>query len=243
MIGRSRLPSILAVFAAAFAAHAGAQNNQQRLDGGIGNGNGQVLLPIGNAQVDSRRPGLPSGWKKVGKGTERYLFLTDTGQGATMGKRFVEIQSVRHPETGSHIDPKDTTHDVQRFATMMQGIRADAYRGKRVRLSVNLRTQNADSAALWMRVDAQNGKVLAFDDMGPRKLSGTHPWGRQEVVLDVPAQSATIAFGFLLAGAGAVDASDFAFETVDAGIATTAASQPETASTLPEAPVNLDLPL
>lgn len=241
MIGRSRLLSILAVFAAAFAANAGAQNNQLRLDGG--SGNGQVLSPIGNAQVGSSRSGLPSGWTKTGRGTDRYFFLTDTGQGAPMGKRFVEIQSVRHPQAGTHIDPKDATHDVQRFATVMQGIRADAYRGKRVRLSVNLRTQNADSAALWMRVDAENGKVLAFDDMGSRKLSGTHAWERQEVVLDVPVQSATIAFGFMLAGAGEAAASDFAFETVDAAIATTAASQPEAASTLPEAPVNLDLRL
>lgn len=230
------------MFAAALAANAGAQNNQPRLDGG--SGDGQVASPIGNAHVGSGRSGVPSGWTTTGKGTDRYFFSTDTGQGVPMGKRFVEIRSIRPAQTGSHIAPKDTTHDVQRhFATLLQGIRADAYRGKRIRLSANLRTRNADSVALWMLVDAENGKVLAFDDMGSRKLSGTHPWERQEVVLDVPVQSATIAFGFLLAGNGEAAASDFAFETVDAGIATTAASQPEAASTLPDAPVNLDLRL
>lgn len=94
-----------------------------------------------------------------------------------------------------------------------------------------------------MRVDGQNGKVLNFDNMDSRPISGTKAWRQYEVVLDVPAESASIAFGFLLAGSGKAKAAQFSLDVVDAGTATTATGAPATTEALSKAPVNLDLHL
>lgn len=176
------------------------------------------------------RGGAPKGWVVAGNALDRYLLSTDYGQGAPFGKGFVRLSWNKWYDSMSSA-----------FATVMQSIRADAYRGKRMRLSAMLRTTNVRAAAIiWMRVEAQNGKVLAFDNMEAHPLVGTTPWQRANIVLDVPAESATISFGFLLAGSGEVMASDFQFDPVDATVATTAPPVSAPEQVLPAAPVNLE---
>lgn len=99
-------------------------------------------------------------------------------------------------------------------AVALQEVRADRYRGRRVRLAGYLKTEAADpGAGLWLRVDAAGGAV-ALDNMGDRKVAGTAGWTRCEVMLDVPADAVRLAFGVLQYGAGTVWADDLELEAV-----------------------------
>lgn len=81
----------------------------------------------------------------------------------------------------------------------------DAARGKRLVLSAFIRTEGVKDgyAGLWWRCDSADGRVLAFDNMDGRGPSGTTPWTRHEVTLDIPAETAGIAWGLILMGKGA----------------------------------------
>jgi hypothetical protein len=86
----------------------------------------------------------------------------------------------------------------------MQEVSASKYLGKRVRLSAITKTEDVqDWAGIWMRVDKET-KVLAFDNMEDRPLTGNSGWQNREVVLDVSPDATRIAFGVLLSGVGTV---------------------------------------
>ena len=122
------------------------------------------------------------------------------------------------------------------FGTLMQTIGADAFRGKRLRLSGYLRTRDAKSAAMWMRIDGNFQQTLGFDNMSSRTLSGDTEWKRYDIVLDVPEGAQAIAFGFLLEGKGEVLADDFHMEPVGKDVPVTGTDRPA----LPAMPSNLD---
>jgi hypothetical protein len=125
--------------------------------------------------------------------------------------------------------------DNSGFGSLMQTIKADAYRGKRIRLSGFLSSKDAYKAGLWMRVDGPERRILGFDNMDPRALHGDNDWKSYSIVLDVPADAIDIAFGFLLEKRGLVQAEDFKLETVGKDVPTTDLPRPE----LPAAPVNM----
>ena len=99
------------------------------------------------------------------------------------------------------------------FGTLMQAFKADVYRGKRLRMSAWMRTEGADSAQLWLRLDSAKGMV-GFDNMGNHGVSGTTDWKKYELTLDVPAETVGVAFGVLVSGKGQVWVDDFTFEAV-----------------------------
>ncbi len=76
--------------------------------------------------------------------------------------------------------------------------------GRKVRFSGWIRTEDLKDgrAALWWRVTGAPGEILALDSMEGRGPSGTTPWTRYEIELDVPRGGAQIRYGFLLAGSG-----------------------------------------
>ena len=54
-----------------------------------------------------------------------------------------------------------------------------------------------------MRVDGQQrGVSLQFDNMDNRPVNGTKDWQECSVVLDVPAESSALAYGFFVKGSG-----------------------------------------
>lgn len=132
------------------------------------------------------------------------------------------------------------------FGTVMQQVRADNYRGKRVRFGGNLKSERVqDWAGLWMRVD--NGKlVVAMDNMQNRAVKGTRGWLYCEIVLNVPPEATDIAFGVLLSGAGEVWFSHPVFEAVPSSVPTTGRAMKSfeaeyvSKSEFPQVPVNLD---
>lgn len=105
------------------------------------------------------------------------------------------------------------------FGALNQLVRADNYRGKRVRLSAYVRTRDVgmNGAGIWLRIDG-NGGMLAIDNMQDRAIRGTADWRLVSVVLDVPVDAEGIAFGFLLASSGEAWVDDFALEIVGSDI-------------------------
>jgi hypothetical protein len=123
------------------------------------------------------------------------------------------------------------------FATLMQQLAPDNYLGKRLRVSAQIRTENADKAELWMRIDGPDGKSLRFYNMDDHPIIGTTGWKRYDVVLDVPPQAIGVAFGYFLYGKGEAWADDFKLEPVgkDVPVSAFASARP-----LPKAPANMN---
>lgn len=140
-----------------------------------------------------------SGWFKAGANPEEYDMGSDMRVAYT-GASSGYIRSNK-PE------PKN-------FGTYMQSFDATEYRGKRLRLSAYIKSENIQNwAGMWMRID-RDGKPVAFDNMQDRAIKGTQAWARHEIVLDVDPKATYVAFGILLAGKGAVWIDDVAFDVV-----------------------------
>jgi hypothetical protein len=114
------------------------------------------------------------------------------------------------------------TDQAKQFGTLTQGIRADKYRGKRLRMTAYVKSATAGGwAGLWMRVDGKEKTGLAFDNMMDRAIRGNADWKKYEVVLDVPVEAEAIFFGFLLSGKGQAWVDDIEFEEVGKDVKTT----------------------
>jgi erythromycin esterase-like protein len=90
------------------------------------------------------------------------------------------------------------------FAVATARLPLQAVAGKRLSLSGYIRSQDiADGyAGLWVRADGAKGAV-AFGDMHNKGVTGTSPWTRYEVSIDVPANATAVLFGAVQTGTGA----------------------------------------
>jgi hypothetical protein len=161
----------------------------------------------------------PQGWFITGSASDHYAMGTQPGD-------------LHAGDTNAFIR---STRDTKGFGTLMQTIGADRYRNQRVRLTGSLKTKDAGWAGLWMRIDGANRRIAGFDNMEDRGPRGDTPWHSYSIVLDVPADSLDIAFGFLLHGQGEVLADDFKLETVGKDVPVTGTAPPP----LPTQPVNM----
>jgi hypothetical protein len=147
--------------------------------------------------------------------------------------------------------------NARAYGMISQGIRADDYRGKRVRWSGWVRTANVDSVAgLWLTIDgytqtlARDAMSDAADHASGRALTGTSDWKHVSIVLDVPENAALIYGGAVLSGRGELLVDDLTFETVGTDVAVTKPVAPfargdstntaRIAAVLPSAFSNLD---
>ncbi len=148
--------------------------------------------------------GVPPGWSGSSAGYEIGTDHSDThgGDGA------LYITSSSHPDAA--------------FGVIVQSLRADVYRGKRLRWSgwVKQTDLAGPVIGLWMRVDGP-GEVASFDNMSARSLSGTSNWHQVSVVLDVPDNAIGIALGVLMHGTGTLLVDDLELEEVDSNVPTT----------------------
>jgi hypothetical protein len=144
----------------------------------------------------------PEGWGKAGANRVQYDVGVD--------------RRVKHAGTASaYVKPNVLEFNKESFGTLMQSFRADEYRGKRVRMTAYVKAEDVGRwAGLWMRIDGATKSPMTFDNMGNRPIKGTSDWQKYELVLDIPDDSAAIAFGILLAGGGQVWVDDFNFEVV-----------------------------
>jgi hypothetical protein len=88
------------------------------------------------------------------------------------------------------------------FATLMQTLPAEAWRGKTIRLSGRLRAPQVGAvggAALWLRVDRENQKMGFFDNMSDRMVRGS-TWTSASVEGPVADDALAIAFGVMAVG-------------------------------------------
>jgi hypothetical protein len=130
---------------------------------------------------------------------------------------------------------KSNKPDPNGFGTYMQMFDATEYRGRRLRLSAYVKSENVEEwAGLWMRID-RDKKPVAFDNMQDRPIEDTQGWTQHAIVLDVDASATAIAFGILLRGRGAVWIDDVAFEVVGEDVPVTDLTAKSTGS-----PRNLD---
>ncbi|MEU6842829.1 hypothetical protein ABZ930_13285 [Streptomyces sp. NPDC046716] len=143
---------------------------------------------------------LPRGWYVTGARPEDYEFGIDT-------------QIFHSGRTSAFIQARP---GAQEFASVAQVFKADAYRGKRIRLSAMLKTRDvANWAGLWLRIDDALHNVMEFDNTSDnRSISGTQVWSQRDIVLDVPGEGATIRIGFILTGLGRVWCDDVSVEEV-----------------------------
>ena len=152
-----------------------------------------------NGSFDEASPtsqALPKGWGGGGK-----------------GYRLVRDEATRHAGQAS---AKIEKVGGGSFGTFTQMFSAKDFRGKRLSYTGMLKTDNAESAGLWMRIDGPGNRVLGFDNMQTRPVKGTTDWTEYSIELDVPEEATHIALGFLLAGNGAVWADDLKLQVVSA---------------------------
>ena len=186
----------------------------------------------GNASSSSALS-LPDGWAFEGSRLDYEVGVDQevrhgSGHSAMIRTRF----AVSRP---------DGTEVQSRLGALYQELDAAAYRGKRLRLQADLRTEGVVGAAtIWLQVDRNRSRdVLVLDNLEERSvdgpLTGTQGWTTRHVVLDVPAEAVVVHYGFYLRGSGTAWAGDFALREAEAGEAVTKAP----VRLLPE-PRNLD---
>lgn len=148
----------------------------------------------------------------------------------------IDQKTVHQGKASGYLKSK-TVQDSGEFATMMQEFKADQYKGKRMKLSGFIKTENVQSfCGLWMRIDSTSEDVLQFDNMSNRPITGANNWNQYSIVLDVPENSATISFGLMLMGKGHVWVDGLQFKEVDQTVPTT---NIEFKQVLHDEPVNL----
>ena len=175
------------------------------------------------------RPGVtvkaPAGWWKNGAKPESYVVGVDSLQ-TWGGMPSAYVESLTPAVEGG-------------FGGMMQTSSAENFEGKRVRLSGWIKTENANEGGgrLWLRIDGQDrGKVLGFDNMDNRPVTGTTDWQEASLVLDVPKGASALAYGFFVQGGGKMWVNGQKIEAVGTEVpSTNLVSTPA----LPKTPTNL----
>lgn len=110
--------------------------------------------------------------------------------------------------------------DRNDFGGFIQPVRAAPWRGKRIAMRAWIKTEQADSAQMWLRIDAADN-YLAMDNMDNRPIKGTTGWALYEIVMDVPDRAEYLVYGVFLAGGGRVDIDNVQFLPAPAGAKTT----------------------
>lgn len=164
---------------------------------------GLMALLVGLAATLPAAAQAPEAWLIAGQDAEDYELTRDTEVA------FGGEASLRLAARGNrHRDA---------WAVGVQMVDATRYRGRRVRLRGHLRSEDAGSGGLWLRVDGiVEGKaaLLALDNMEDRRLEDTRDWTLQEIVVDVAPEAVTILMGAMISGDGAIWVDELSFAVV-----------------------------
>ena len=149
---------------------------------------------------------IPKGWFATGDAPDKYDMGVDPAV-TCENRPCVTIKALPEPTE---------------FAALAQVIKADAYHGKRLRFSAAVRSADVvNRAALFMRISGTDGKMLAFDNMRNRPITGTNDWTQHAIVLDVAGDAETIFFGILLSLEGQVWMAGVHLDVVDRDVPST----------------------
>ncbi len=170
---------------------------------------------------------MPKGWRIGGNRPNDYEMGVEVGSGQN-GKNAATIRSYRKEAYG--------------YGVLEQRISSDNYKGKRIKLTGFIKTKNVDHwAGLLMKVESkctnpvtgkEQRKIIAFDNMYNRLISGNTDFTKYEVILDVPDSASDIEYGARLTGAGQIWFDGLKFEVVGKDVAVTSSELKE--------PTNLD---
>ena len=153
----------------------------------------QLPSPHGqNMGFEDWKDDVPIHWLSVGPAHEQFTVEREM-QGNTEG------------ESGVRYSGQDVP--ANEFATITQfALGVNELIGQRIRFSVDVSTDlESGWAGAWMRVDGKaNNDILQFDNMEERPIEGKTEWQTYSVVLDVPVDTARIAYGILSTGDGDV---------------------------------------
>lgn len=195
-----------------------------------------LLIACLSAPFAFAQDGAPLHWQILGSKPQDFEVVVDE-QVKHAGKASTRIDFIGEMYAG--------------FVAFNQTIKADAYRGKRVRLSAWVKTKSPDSQAqLWFRLDALK-RGPGFDNMGNRPIKGVTDWQKYDLVLDVPDDVVAMVFGTMSFNQGTIWVDDFSLEIVGNDVAVTNMYSPEAMNQarnnsylanakLPPQPLNLD---
>lgn len=132
-----------------------------------------------------------------------------------------------------------TKVEMKHHVLLYQEISSLNHRGRELSLTGFLKTKNVSGwSGFWVRAEDAQGKVLAFKNMMDAPVRGTTDWTSYNMTVKIPAQSAKIVFGALLAGEGEVWVDDFKLETQ--GTVERLEELKQRIRSLPAEPENLD---
>lgn len=150
---------------------------------------------------------LPEGWK-----------LSENSNDYISG---IENYKAENKNVG-FLKSKSEIKKVSQFGVLSQVILARKYLGKRIRYSALVKSCELEKwAGLWIRVDGDEFRPISFDNMADRPIKGTTDWTKYDVVIDIPANSDKIYFGFIMSGNGKFYFEDLKFEIVDKTVSCT----------------------
>ncbi len=153
-----------------------------------------------NARVSYTLP--PQGWKLDGASVDQF-----------------EAGSVNNAPQSWYVRAK--VFPATGFGNLAQTVDPQMFLGKRIKLSANVRTEDAVKAQLWLRLDDKKPGVMSADNMINRPIVGSSDWNRYECILDVPRTTSLISAGIILTKAGAAYIKDAYIEEVGPNVPTT----------------------
>lgn len=148
---------------------------------------------------------LPESWTKAGRNATRYSMGMD---------KSIAYNGDWSAFIASRSDKKVLEKE---FGTLMQSADVTKYRGKRIKMTVFIKTENVSGwAGAWLRVNGKRKrKPLAFDNMYDRQIQGTTDWTEYALVMDVSRRASKLHYGVLLSGPGKVWFDYINFAVVD----------------------------
>jgi len=149
-----------------------------------------------------------SGWKLEGNGALQYEVGSEPAGSPDRRGAFIRARS-----------------DLAGGAQLVQRLPAQAYAGKRVRLSASLKTEGADGGVLSIDVSRD---ATSIDTRPTAYIYGSNDWENYSAVIDVPADATTVRIGFGLRGRGTLWADNIGIQPVSAEVPLTPMHYPWT---------------
>lgn len=175
-------------------------------------------VPSVSSPLD-RNDNVPEGWFKGGTQPQDYAVGVEHGEGVE-GNSCAYITSKEIKPVGS--------------CNLVQEIKAENYRGERVRLSGYIKSKFISYwAGLFLIVEDAIGRPVSYDNMQNRPVVGSSEWIKYEIVLDIPQNSERILFGAALNGKGTVWIDDLKLLVVSKNVPVTDLSSRDPSSLYP----------
>lgn len=151
------------------------------------------------------RGAAPMGW---GVGNSNEYEVSRNADVKHQGETSAEVRSTADA-------PKDA-------GSLAQFLRADKYRGKRIRFSGFVKPEAVERwGGLWLRIDTDDKVGVQYGNTQAAGAKGTADWAEHEIVVDVPEDARIIGLGGTLVGKGKLWIDDLSLNIVGNDVPTT----------------------